>query len=217
MAELTYAESLEYFAVKEFKGNRNLINEKFREKIKRCVELINENSTVKSAIKSFAIEKSQTGVNILGTFLSLKGNDISRHLDSCGKVHIFLVTLGHSIDLLIKKFQINDIAASYYIDTLAGYYIEKCCNEINQDIKMRAKYPITERYSCGYGDFPLDTQKDILTLLDAEKTCGAVLTEGGMIIPFKTVTAIIGEGAERKIDRCGKCLKKSSCKGECLD
>ena len=48
------------------------------------------------------------------------------------------------------------------------------------------------RYSPGYGDLPLSVQPDFLAALDAQKTLGITLTETFLMIPSKSVTAIIG-------------------------
>ena len=48
------------------------------------------------------------------------------------------------------------------------------------------------RFSPGYGDFDLKYQKDILEYLDANKKIGISLTDSLMMIPTKSITAIIG-------------------------
>ena len=50
----------------------------------------------------------------------------------------------------------------------------------------------TWRFSPGYGDLPLETQGDFLRTVDAEKRLGVTLSPGGLCIPTKTVTAVIG-------------------------
>ena len=50
----------------------------------------------------------------------------------------------------------------------------------------------TWRFSPGYGDLPLTVQDDLLRSVNAEKRLGVTLSESGMLIPSKTVTALIG-------------------------
>jgi hypothetical protein len=50
----------------------------------------------------------------------------------------------------------------------------------------------TWRFSPGYGDLPLALQGDFLRTLGAEKRLGVTLSAGGLCIPTKTVTAVIG-------------------------
>jgi cobalamin-dependent methionine synthase I len=70
------------------------------------------------------------------------------------------------------------------------------------------KYPTT-RFSPGYGDFDIAYQKDILNLLNSSRI-GLTLTEGYMLTPTKSVTAVIGFSKERKqvLHKCAYCAAK---------
>ena len=64
--------------------------------------------------------------------------------------------------------------------------------------KISENYDIYERYSCGYGDYLLSCQANICTLLKANKI-GVNLTNGGMFIPTKTISAVIGIKGEKNV------------------
>jgi cobalamin-dependent methionine synthase I len=49
-----------------------------------------------------------------------------------------------------------------------------------------------KRFSPGYGDVSIDIQSEILTALSAENLLGITLTEKKMMVPTKSITAIIG-------------------------
>ena len=48
------------------------------------------------------------------------------------------------------------------------------------------------RYSPGYGDLPLAFQQDLFRALDCERRLGLTLTDSLLMVPSKSVTAIIG-------------------------
>ena len=48
------------------------------------------------------------------------------------------------------------------------------------------------RFSPGYGDLSLDTQKKLLSALDSQRKIGITLTESLLMLPTKSVSAIIG-------------------------
>ena len=50
----------------------------------------------------------------------------------------------------------------------------------------------TDRFSPGYGDLPLDVQKNIFPLLDCERKIGLTLNESLIMSPSKSVTAFVG-------------------------
>ena len=51
---------------------------------------------------------------------------------------------------------------------------------------------VRPRYSPGYGDLSLDVQSSFLKALNAQKTIGLFLSEGGVMQPEKSVTALMG-------------------------
>ena len=53
-------------------------------------------------------------------------------------------------------------------------------------------YRQTWRFSPGYGDRPLSMQDDLLAAVEAGKRIGLATTQGHMLTPMKSVTAIIG-------------------------
>ena len=65
------------------------------------------------------------------------------------------------------------------------------------------------RFSPGYGDLPLELQKDVFRVLDCPRKIGLSLNESLLMSPSKSVTAIIGIGkgdveAENKCSACEK-------------
>ena len=56
----------------------------------------------------------------------------------------------------------------------------------------------TPRFSPGYGDLPLETQRDVFRLLDCERKIGVWLNESLLMTPSKSVTAIFGLLGENK-------------------
>ena len=55
----------------------------------------------------------------------------------------------------------------------------------------KAGYERTMRFSPGYGEWPLKAQEKLLPLVEADKI-GVTLTDTDIMIPRKSVSAIIG-------------------------
>ena len=67
------------------------------------------------------------------------------------------------------------------------------------------------RFSPGYGDFSILHQKELLQMLEAPKKIGLTLTEGYMLTPTKSVTALLGMSKDAKecdIKGCEACTKE---------
>ena len=70
---------------------------------------------------------------------------------------------------------------------------------------------VRPRYSPGYGDLSLDVQSSFLKALNAQKTIGLFLSEGGIMQPEKSVTALMGLSHIRTgcvTEGCEACSKK---------
>ena len=140
---------------------------------------------------------------------ALGGEDIRKVIEKSEKVVLIAATLGIYVDKLIRKWQITDMAQAVVIDSMASVAIEQFMDKIELELSKRySGYYFTNRFSPGYGDYPLEKQKEIIKLLNTEKKLGLNLTESLMLNPTKSVTAVIGMGKE-------EIKEKSSCTSKC--
>lgn len=145
------------------------------------------------------------------------GNDIKKHLEKSSKAVFVAVTLGNQIDLLIRREEMLDISKAVIIDAICNTLVEQVAdnveNEIRDSLAKKGLY-LTGRFSPGYGDFPLEVEREILQKLDAERRVGITLTSTNLMLPKKSITAVLGSGnvqfAGRKAG-CSSCLLRSKC------
>lgn len=146
----------------------------------------------------------------------MQGKDIENHLSGCCKAIVMCATLGVEIDKLIRISQIADMAKAVVIDSFASVAIEQVCSKADELIAE--KYPdcyMTFRFSPGYGDYPIGLQQKILTLLDAPRKIGLTTNESCLLIPSKSVTAVMGlsdSPIERRKRGCAVCNMRDKCK-----
>ena len=110
-------------------------------------------------------------------------------LESSDEAILLVATLGIGADRLILKRSSISAYEAFLIDAIADAMIEAVCDaaeaEVCRDIVT------SPRFSPGYADLPLSFGEGILALTDAERRLGIKLTAGGMMIPKKSVSAII--------------------------
>lgn len=152
------------------------------------------------------------------TVLRLKGNDIAELLKDCDAVYFFCATIGSEVDRLIERLKLTDLTLAYATDLCAGLWVDAYCDELEKRQRARLEEKgrtLTRRFSCGYGDMPLSSQSSFIEALKADKFLGLRLTEGGMMIPSKTVSAVAGIGYDKSDfkSRCETCVKRGSCEG----
>lgn len=157
--------------------------------------------------------------NLVNCDFKLEGKDIKKHLNNCEKAVLMCVTLSSDVDKLIRIKQIGDMAQATIIDSMASAAVEQVCNKVEQIIKEEidrtGQYSFTWRYGLGYGDLPLEGQRQFLNVLDAPKKIGVCVSDSYMLVPTKSVTCIIGvgqEGVNKEKKSCENCNFKDKCR-----
>ena len=149
--------------------------------------------------------------------LPLSGNDIRRHLDGCDRMAVLCATLGAAVDREIRRTGHRSMLDALALDAAAGDAIEKVCDTAEDEIRMQFGqdgYFVTGRFSPGYGDLPIDLQRDLLALCDAPRRIGLSATPSNLLTPGKSVTALLGISAHPVSGRargCGTCRLSSDC------
>ena len=145
----------------------------------------------------------------------LLGEDVKQHLEGCEKVIVFAATLGLEIDRYINRLQVLEIASAVAADAVASACIEGFCREA--DVLLAKEFSplfLTWRFSPGYGDFPIELQGKLLSLIEADKKIGLHVTGSSMLLPVKSVTALIGVSdtpVKKEKQTCAACNMKDTC------
>lgn len=161
---------------------------------------------------------SSAGEIILeGTSLRLTGNDISALLKECSRCILLAATIGAETDRLIRKAQISNMSDAVILDFCASSAAEELCSRVYSDLEKEFEekgFYLTDRFSPGYGDLPLSLQDEICRVLRTDRRLGLTVSAGGMMIPSKSVTAVIGISGRpqpKKISGCAGCRMRETC------
>lgn len=135
-------------------------------------------------------------------------------LTDCTHAAVLVCTLGAEFDLWVRREQARDISRAVMLDALGSAYVEAGCDAAEDAIHARfpGKY-LTDRFSPGYGDFPLDAQRLLLDMAGARRI-GVTVTDSLLLNPQKSVTAVIGianQPQAAKIRGCAYCALRNTC------
>ncbi|MCQ2589049.1 MAG: hypothetical protein MJ179_01365 [Treponema sp.] len=148
-----------------------------------------------AVIENFDLSVSENKIISFGD-LTFNSVDLGRNLEGCSKVYIFASTIGPKVDACIRKANSTDTVKAAVLQSCGAMYIEKVVDYINDHIKKEAAasgLKTKPRYSPGYGDIPLEMQKDFFRLLPCTRI-GLTLMDTLIMSPEKSVTAFIGAG-----------------------
>ncbi len=165
-------------------------DEDMLQRIRRAVALVNEQAHPQGVQAHFDVDDS---LCLCGYTPS--GKDVKAHLAGSTAVVVGVCTIGATIDRLIERTKVSDLATAYFVDLAASYAVENLaereCARLGQQCRQEGLL-CTTRYSCGYGDFDLRDQPTLLALSGADKAMRIQVNDGGMMYPTKTITYMVG-------------------------
>ena len=124
----------------------------------------------------------------------------------CNTVLLMGATLGSRVDAAIRRLALISVAEGAAAQAVAAALIESYCDEVQAQAETGGLLQ-RPRFSPGYGDWPLEEQRQLFAVLNCAKRIGLTLTDGLMMAPSKSVTAIIGlsEDAACVQNKCMTC------------
>ena len=157
----------------------------------KCEQQLLAAAQPKAAFRVLPLKQKEGA--LYADMLPLSGRDIAALLTGCDRVILMAATLSGQTDTLIRRAEAIDMTQALATDALASAGIEQVCNRAEEQSRMQLPdVYFTWRYSPGYGDFPLTVQPQILAILDAARQLGLTVTPESILIPRKSVTALIG-------------------------
>lgn len=136
------------------------------------------------------------------------------HLRGSLKVAVLAVTVGEEVEKRIETlFASGEYTKAVLLDAAATVATEQTadqvCAFIADSVKKEGLFTGV-RFSPGYGDWDIKEQPNVLTLANAT-AIGITMTKSFMLLPRKSVTAIVGlkplAGEKEQPDNCSLCEK----------
>ncbi|MBQ7363124.1 MAG: hypothetical protein IJW48_01595 [Clostridia bacterium] len=137
------------------------------------------------------------GYNVdLGVF-SCTSRTLAAALSGCDKVYLLAATVGGAVDRMTSALAITSPAAAHILDSFGTERVESLLDDFSAFLEEDTGCTLRPRVSAGYGDIPLELQKDIFKALSPESRIGLYLNNSLLMTPMKSVTAFIGVKKEQ--------------------
>lgn len=162
-----------------------------------------------------AVEHRPEGAWLSDVKLLLPGNSARKMLAECQRAAVLVCTLGLGFEQHMRLTQARDMSQAVLLDACGSALVEAGCDAAEKE--LAARFPgvyLTDRFSPGYGDLPLDLQPAICRITDSQRRLGVYVTESCLMTPQKSVTAIIGmadKPQRARIRGCAYCAMKDTC------
>lgn len=140
--------------------------------------------------------------------LVLEGTAIRRHLARSVSAAVLAVTAGPAIEeASAAHFRAGRYTEGLLLDAAATAIAEHLADQLDGYIQSEARRTGRQtawRYSPGYGDWPVTQQRALCALIGASRI-GVSVTDHAMLVPRKSVTAVIG------LSRCSEAPRPAHC------
>ena len=168
-------------------------DEYLNQMIDDCMEDMQKLCVPRNIYKIFPIKWSNDSCEFEG--IKVGAGNLLVNLKGCSEIVMMAVTIGPQADMLVRRSEIRDMLKAYTYQSVGAAYVEAYCDEVNKKIIEEAslRHMFTRpRFSPGYGDFPLEVQKDFERILDMPRTIGVTLSDSLLMTPTKSITAVVG-------------------------
>jgi len=163
----------------------------------------------------YPVERGPDGITLSGSGVSLPGKTAEKMLADCPRAALLACTLGARSEALLRAETARGMDRALLLDACGSALVEAGCDAAGRAIT--ARFPgqfLTDRFSPGYGDLPLNVQASICAALDINRRLGVQLTESLLMNPTKSVTAVIGLSPRpqpARVRGCAFCNLRETC------
>ena len=198
--------------VQRYMGYHGIVDiaPEMQEKINKAIEHLGTQSHPRIISKEYRITVAEKAVTLHAEneYVTFESEGLVRNLTGCCGAVLLAATIGPACDMLVRRASITSAADSAVYQAAGAAAIEAFLDDYND--KLKASYEarglfLRPRFSPGYGDLKLEHQKDWFRLLDITKQIGIELTDSLLMVPTKSVTAIIGIGIDKSKTGCTGC------------
>ncbi len=141
---------------------------------------------------------------------------MARRLAGAEQIALAICTIGPELEKLASHWMQEKPLLALALDGLGNAAVEKVAQQVCSYIAERAQtkgLQASTPLSPGEPDWPVEVgQPQIFALLDPAKA-GVTLTSGGMMVPKKSITFVVGIGsALAQTELCEICSLKETCR-----
>ena len=157
-----------------------------------CLSMADGKIACRAVWREYPLRVLPDGALDLG-FARTDAASLRRHLAGCEGVILFAATAGLEMDRLIRRAEALSPLHGLMMHAIGAAVIEEACDRLCAGLaEAFPRHALRSRFSPGYGDLPLAMQRDVFAALDCGRRLGLTLTDALLMVPAKSVTAIIG-------------------------
>jgi hypothetical protein len=177
-----------------FSRSKTKMDEKTQILIQENLELAQKLLKPK-AVLAFENIEVKSGEVLFESGFKIASQDIAQLLKDCHAAYGIAITIGAALER--KRDELagqKEVFKALILDAAGSVAAEECietaCRQLEKGNEEDGR--LTRRFSCGYGDWHLDNQRDFLDWIGA-KSIGISASNSFIMRPEKSISALIGK------------------------
>ena len=167
----------------------------------------------------FDIACNGNEITFQNTAFTFKSSSLGKLLKKASCSALMAATLGQKLEIKLQTLGKTDVSRAVLLDAVASAMIEDVCNHAEREIAEYANkhdFIALPRFSPGYEDWDLSVQPMLLSVLNAARQIGLSCTSANILLPQKSITALVGFlplgiTAEIVKPQCKDCVGATKC------
>ena len=167
-----------------------------------------------SLVKKDILNFKQDSIELEGG-MTFNSKELSSYIKGATHIYAYLVTIGKEIeDAATGHMNSGDHLTGYLLDRIASFAVESLAENTESTLRgflTGRGLSVSMRFSPGYCDWPIEEQFKLSEIIDFPGI-GVVLTKSCMMIPKKSISAVVGIGPKelfsKLISPCAVCNMK---------
>lgn len=161
--------------------------------LEECLKETGDRLSLKVCYTTLPVKMEGSAVDC--SLFAVHSKDLAKNLAGCRRVVVFCATIGMEFDRLIARYSHLSPAKALMLQAIGTERVEALCDAFCRTLESESGISCRPRFSCGYGDLDIETQKKIFSLLQCQKHIGVYLNGSLLMTPTKSVTAFVGVDA----------------------
>jgi hypothetical protein len=140
--------------------------------------------------------RSDSAIAFQDTDVRFHSRQVAALLRKADRVVAFLTTIGPALEREVDALtSAGETTRAFLLDAVGSETADALADALHRGVLSQeadaAGYRVTPRFSPGYGDWPLESQRELVPLCEGMRI-GVSLTPSCMMLPRKSVSAVLG-------------------------
>jgi hypothetical protein len=178
----------------------------FKSLYEECHTIVQENIKPQAIYENYDIDRVDDNRVSFQSGHKFNGGIVAQILTGCEMATIYILTLGQQLERKITEIKKqNDWAKTFILETISSIMLGPLSDYVGGIIREEGLdhpgWGTTCTYRPGQFKWSINEQAKLFSMIEGHKV-GVTLNDGGMMIPFRSLSGVYGFGPQENLSAC---------------